>query len=907
MKRNTKRLLALFLTAALTVTPISAVRAQDSGESGESIRTEEVAVAEEPAIQEENPVVRGEEPTLQTEDEKADEEQESLPQDPTEDVQTEESMNTVQTSDVFGKTTVFSDGEYLPTEFTFTGGTGKVQITCEKVVIKEGNITAWIVFSSDKYTTVEINGTKYTSEMIDGKNTFKIPADLNCDLSIAALTTAMSQERWVNYTIHITLPEGSTPITDQEPEPAPGENPGEESGEEEEPGEEEPGTPALADGMYHMDVTTSSSMFKVVDCVLIAGTGQMRAVITLSGTGYDKLYMGTAEEAKNADASELISYVPDMTGKYTFEIPVSSLDTAVAIAAHSVSKDTWYDRTLTIHSENARKFVEDGIYRMNVESSASMFKVINCLLTVENGNMSAVITLSGTGYDKLYMGTAKEAENAPAEDMIPFLVNSEGKYTYIVPVAGLDAEIEVAAYSISKDLWYDRKLTFLTEGMEKQELPSGDDTPTEDPSGGNSSGNTPSGGTGNSSANNGTPDTESKYESDLSGGTGRVNSETALKDGVYTPDKFSWSGGTGRVGISCNKVTITGGKAYATLVFGSDKYQYVKANGNVYYPSSKGNGSTTFVIPVALNKNNQIIGMTTAMSAAHEITYTIFIYLAEAAKADGMNVSGMTGSNEKLDDEAPEILGLEYESETEIAYAEYFRIYHYKGGITLLEIDLTKDTLRDPEKKTDEETDSEDATEDEKDSELTPEEEAIVQLYHGNIVKYLIVPEDTEIPAGLDKEMIMIEKPAEHVYAAAGEALQVMEDLELLETIAAIGYEKADCPSEKIAEALDKEEIVYAGSFDDPDYKALLKCKCDLSIFPSELLPKDEDEQEEKMETLDAIIERHTILELPMFVDRSADEEEELAQREWIKVYGALFGCEEKAAELFDAACKDAE
>lgn len=905
MKRNTKRLLALFLTTALTVTPISAVRAQDLGESGESMRTEEVAVAEEPAIQEENPVVQDEEPALQTEDEKADEEQESLPQDPTEDVQTEEIMNTVQTSDVSGKTTVFSDGEYLPTEFTFTGGTGKVQITCEKVVINEGNITAWIVFSSDKYTTVEINGMKYTSEMIDGKNTFKIPADLNCDLSIAALTTAMSQEHWVDYTIHITLPEGSTPITGSEPDP--GENPGEESGEEEEPGEEEPGTPALADGMYHMDVTTSSSMFKVVDCVLIAGMGQMRAVITLSGTGYDKLYLGSAEEAKNADTSELISYVPDMTGKYTFEIPVSSLDTAVAIAAHSVSKDAWYDRTLTIHSENARKFVEDGIYRMNVESSASMFKVINCVLTVENGNMSAVITLSGTGYDKLYMGTAEEAESAPAEDMIPFFVNSEGKYTYIVPVAGLDTEIEVAAHSISKDLWYDRKLTFLTEGMEKLGLPSGDDTPTDDPSGGNSSGNTPSGGSGNSSANNGTPDTESKYESDLSGGTGRVNSETALKDGVYTPDKFSWSGGTGKVSITCNKVTITGGKAYATLVFSSDKYQYVKANGNVYYPSSKGNGSATFVIPVALNKNNQIIGMTTAMSAAHEITYTIFIYLAEAAKADGLNVSGMTGSNEKLDDEAPEILGLEYESETEIAYAEYFRIYHYKGGITLLEIDLTKDTLRDPEKKTDEETDSEDVTEDENDSELTPEEEAIVQLYHGNIVKYLIVPEDTEIPAGLDKEMIIIEKPAEHVYVAAEEALLSMEDLELLETIAAIGYEKADCPSEKIAEAMDKEEIVYAGSFEDPDYKVLLKCKCDLSIFPSELLPKDEEEQEEKMEILDTIIERHTILEIPMLMDRSADEEEELAQKEWVKVYGALFGCEEKAAELFDAACKDAK
>ena len=80
---------------------------------------------------------------------------------------------------------------------------------------------------------------------------------------------------------------------------------------------------------------------------------------------------------------------------------------------------------------------------------------------------------------------------------------------------------------------------------------------------------------------------ESKYESDLNKSTARVNSTTGLKDGVYTPDSFSWSGGTGKVSITCSKVTVTGGQAYATITFSSPHYQYVKANGNVYYPSAK--------------------------------------------------------------------------------------------------------------------------------------------------------------------------------------------------------------------------------------------------------------------------------------------------------------------------------
>ena len=104
-------------------------------------------------------------------------------------------------------------------------------------------------------------------------------------------------------------------------------------------------------------------------------------------------------------------------------------------------------------------------------------------------------------------------------------------------------------------------------------------------------------------------------------------------------------------------------------MFSSDHYQYVKANGNKYY-TTKGGGSATAVIPVALNQNNKIIGMTDKMSVAHEIEYTIFIYLAAAnggTSANGTDVS--TSSNQKLDEQAPEIIGLEYQSETKVEQA----------------------------------------------------------------------------------------------------------------------------------------------------------------------------------------------------------------------------------------------
>ena len=48
-----------------------------------------------------------------------------------------------------------------------------------------------------------------------------------------------------------------------------------------------------------------------------------------------------------------------------------------------------------------------------------MFKVVGVKLTAKNGKMTAVITLSGSGYDYLYMGTGKMRQQRAAHGSLP--------------------------------------------------------------------------------------------------------------------------------------------------------------------------------------------------------------------------------------------------------------------------------------------------------------------------------------------------------------------------------------------------------------------------------------------------------------------------------------------------------
>lgn len=811
----------------------------------------------------------------------------------------------------------------------------------------------------------------------------------------------------------------------------------------------EPSKNTLADGTYTVETETNNRMFKVISTKLTVKNGKMEALIMLSGTGYDHLYLGGKKDVED-NQNQWIKWKDEIpyttadgqekTGR-TYVIPVSALDQAIPVTVYSKSKKQWFERTITLKYEGIKKVETeevnpgpsaaptetptspttpapstapsqparpagvpaDGVYTTTAETGTTMFRVVEIILTVKNGKMSAEITLSGTGYDYLYMGTAAEA--AGNENQWIGFKDKEKSYiedgeektgrSYIIPISTLDAPLAMASHSVKRDKWYDRSIIVSSNNLKK--ISSGEAGNGE----GGSLNPTPTvvETATKDSVKDTTPAEESKSESDTSGSTSQVNSKTKLKDGVYTPDKFTWSGGTGKVNITCDKVTIKNGQALATIAFSSSAYQYVKANGKKYFPTHTG-GKSIFVIPVELNKNNKIIGMTTKMSTAHEIEYSIMVYLA-AADGDGSGAAAGEGngtnfgSKDKLDEKAPDIIGLKYKSETKLDYADYFKIYHYDDDITLLEIDLSKDTDKDPEKlekdaeakdtadadnkkdtkktgksgkkkvakitikRNDEEKKTTDtqsvAYNDEGEAVVQTQEEITADLYKAKVVKYLIVPEDsdTELPVGIEKEMIVVKLPIKHAYVDSEESIDTLETLKLLKKVKAVGFDQDETDIDAVNKGLEEEKMVYAGAADDLKFRELVKNKIDFAIVSSEVLPgsktaedakekgsdtdskknsdsknqkkadvKDADDkstvtdskkttdssdENEEEAVLDQLADNFATLGIPMLIDRSADEESDLGKAEWLKVYGAFFGCSDKTDKLYDKAVKAAK
>lgn len=1047
MKHNSKQFLALFMAVSMAVAPVSGVYAEDQNaavenavnanvqDSAEAGQTEPEATAgqtesEAAAGQTETEAAAGQTESSVTTDtsqevtkeagknqvavEKVQNTQEDGTAPQTEPIGEDEIFENI--TDISGMAGALKDGEYGVDADHFSakltsGGSSKVKIECQKVIVKNGKATAWINFSSSKYDKVwvKVNGTQniYHAKPREGEAgvTFEIPVNLNSSMTFMAHTSSMSGKN-IAYTINIAIPEDTVPSTPSTPDQTvitelsfkEGTELSMKEGEVQEltpqftpalsASETAPdmtwtssdpkivtvaksGTQAevtavkagtaevtvsinnaegtelkatckvtvtasetenktLTDGNYQVDVDTGNKMFKVTNCILTSEKGKMYAVITLSGTGYDYLYMGSAADAAEAAAKDYISYVADEAGKYTYKVPVESLDKGIAVAAHSIKKDKWYDRTLIFSSASAKRIIADGTYQVNAEAGGKMFRVTDCVMTVKNGQMTAAVTLSGQGYNRIYLGDVNNASDDEKNWILPDSLLAE-QYTFQIPVEKLDEVMTIAVHTTKSNKWDTRTLTFHSEGMTKiadsnngnasngnngsngSLKPGGNNNNPGNGSNGNNQGNAEnnngnSGTTENNTTNNGKPDQESKYESDLNKSTARVNSTTGLKDGVYTPDSFSWSGGTGKVSITCSKVTVTGGQAYATITFSSPHYQYVKANGNVYYPSAKTGSSTSFVIPVELNKNNSVVGMTTAMSTAHEIKYTIFVYIAEAAKANAsarangkeVTVIGANGSdssktataNKKMDEVAPEIIGLEYQSETKAEYAKYFKIYHYDQGITLLEIDMNKKTGRKAAGKKWKEASEI--------SGLNPAEQEQAALYLNKVIKYLIVPENVEIPAGLDKEVIVVRQPADHVYAGSNKTISLMEELGQLDKVTTVGVKKNKCKNETIKEKMAEKEVIYAGTSGKLNYKKLVKNKCNLALLSSSVLPEKRSSKKaakKKMTAYRKMTEKMTLLQIPVIVDRAKDEKGKDAQKEWEKVYKVILGCDGQSAE----------
>ncbi len=272
------------------------------------------------------------------------------------------------------------------------------------------------------------------------------------------------------------------------------------------------------------------------------------------------------------------------TQNMTKDLPVSepspdisvseTIPTAESEQVTAPSQEVGYEGMEAVYAES----IKDGIYSITVDSSSPMFNITACELKVESGKMTAVITMGGTGYAYIFMGTSDEAENAAEDEYIGYSEDDTGKHSFTVPVEALNKEISCAAFSKKKEQWYDRLLVFRADSLPVDAYTSG---------------------------------------------TVKTAADLGLEDGQYTADVIL-SGGSGRASVeSPALITVTEGKVIAKIIWNSKNYDYMVVEGEKYLPL-KSEENSAFEIPVAsFDFDLPVSADTTAMSTPHEIEYTL--------------------------------------------------------------------------------------------------------------------------------------------------------------------------------------------------------------------------------------------------------------------------------------------
>lgn len=209
---------------------------------------------------------------------------------------------------------------------------------------------------------------------------------------------------------------------------------------------------SLNEGEYHISVDSSSSMFKIADCILrVDKDKNMTADIMISSKSYDYLFMGTGEQALADSGENFISYTVNSEDQSVFTVPVEALDKEIQCAALSAKKQEWYDRILVFRadslpdeafSESRYNTVEslgisDGEYTVEValEGGSGRTSVQSpAKLTVKDNTATAEIIFSSNSFDYMVVD---------GEKYLP--VSMEENSIFGIPVIGFDYKMPVSA------------------------------------------------------------------------------------------------------------------------------------------------------------------------------------------------------------------------------------------------------------------------------------------------------------------------------------------------------------------------------------------------------------------------------------------------------------------------------
>lgn len=158
--------------------------------------------------------------------------------------------------------------------------------------------------------------------------------------------------------------------------------------------------------------------------------------------------------------------------------------------------------------------------------------------------------------------------------------------------------------------------------------------------------------------------------------------------------------------------------------------------------------------------------------------------------------------------------------------------------------------------------------------------------------RFLVIPEGSECPKGIAKDIVPLYQPVENIYLAATASMCLFDALDCMDVIRLSGTKEDGWHIENARLAMQEGRILYAGKYSEPDYEMMLDHRCPLAI--ESLMIGHASEVKDKLEELG----------IAVFIDQSSMEPHPLGRTEWIKLYGALLNKEETAEALFEEQVK---
>lgn len=423
-----------------------------------------------------------------------------------------------------------------------------------------------------------------------------------------------------------------------------------------------------------------------------------------------------------------------------------------------------------------------------------------------------------------------------------------------------------------------------------------------------------------------------------------------IPDGSYWI-RVSMTGGSGRASISSpTGFYVKDGQATADIHWSSANYDYMKLDGVRYEAFTDAAGHSAMTIPVsALDTAIPVLADTTAMSKPYEIEYELsfdgsaLLPMADASMAEAhalpteelqrtmqsattqvagssdsaagdaqvangqsgtstgaAGASGMTDADGSvLWSAAPEIDGFTFVSSEKNEVAEYFRLSSYEDAsgakYRLLETagGLHRYLIVPAE--------AQGAAKSSVSAESEVPSKAGSEADHGGKksaksgteAELLFTARASEAnSANKEKkgdalELTVLQQPLTTTYVAASAVMAPLCDLGAVRQIRFSGLREEGWYVDEARAAMKEGTMLFAGKYSEPDYETLLREGCDLALESTMIYRAPE------------VTEKLNALGIPVYIDYSSYEPHVLGRLEWVRVYGALFGHEEKAQQWY--------